>query len=156
MLTNLAAILDLGAQSRLARTPPPGQVKPTFKLPRRPIYPKSTWGVEQTVYTRWISISVARSRPGGPRWPQVAFLERPPGGVDLARKVIEHGLKKTTTGVNATSRGDGVPNVADEEPGACFGGKKIIRLTFRKFRGIHKIQNQSGKRLSRCEHVAIH
>jgi hypothetical protein len=30
LLTKLAAILDLGAQSRLARTPPPGQVKPPF------------------------------------------------------------------------------------------------------------------------------
>lgn len=28
---------------------------------------------------------------------------------------------KMTTGVNATSRSDGVPNVADEEPGVCFG-----------------------------------
>ena len=30
LLTKLAAILDLGVQSRLARTPPPGQVKPPF------------------------------------------------------------------------------------------------------------------------------
>ena len=86
LLTELAAILDLGVQSRLAQTPPPGQVEPPFRLPRRPICPKSTWGVERTVSTRWISISVARSRPGGPRWTQVAFLEHPPGGVQLAKK----------------------------------------------------------------------
>ena len=86
LLMKLAAILDLGAQSRLTRTPPPSQVRPPFQLPRRPICPKSTWGVERTASTRWISISVARSRPGGPRWPQVAFLERPSGGVGLAKK----------------------------------------------------------------------
>jgi hypothetical protein len=86
LLTKLATILDLGVQSRLARTPPPGQVEPPFQLPRRPICPKSTWGVERTASTRWISISVARSRPGGPRWTQVAFLEHPPGGVQLAKK----------------------------------------------------------------------
>src|ERR1700722_9265301 len=65
LLTKLAAILHLGAQSRLTRTPPPGQVGPPFQLPRRPILPKSTWGVERTVSTRWILTSVARSRPGG-------------------------------------------------------------------------------------------
>ena len=86
LLTKLAAILDLEGQSRLARTPPPGQVEPPFQLPRRPICPKSTWGVERTASTRWISISVARSRPGRPRWTQVAFLEHPPGGVHLAKK----------------------------------------------------------------------
>jgi hypothetical protein len=86
LLTKLAAILDWGVQSRLARTSPPGQVAPPFQLPRRPICPKSTWGVERTVSTRWISISVARSRPGRPRWTQVAFLEHPPGGVHLAKK----------------------------------------------------------------------
>jgi len=86
LLTKLAAILDLGAQSRLTRTPPPGQVRPPFYLLRRQICSKSTWGVERTVSTRWISISVARSRPGGPRWTQVAFLEHPPGGVHLAKK----------------------------------------------------------------------
>ena len=86
LLTKLAAILDLGVQSRLARTPPPSQVEPPFQLPRRSIYLKSTWGVERTASTRWISISVARSRPGGPRWTQVAFLEHPTGGVQLAKK----------------------------------------------------------------------
>jgi hypothetical protein len=86
LLTKLAAILDLGTQSQLTRTPPPGQVEPPFRLPRRPICPKSTWGVERTASTRWISISVARSRPGRPRWTQVAFLEHPPGGVHLAKK----------------------------------------------------------------------
>ena len=86
LLTKLAAILDLGTQSQLTRTPPPGQVEPPFWLPRRPICPKSTWGVERTASTRWISISVARSRPGRPRWTQVAFLEHPPGGVHLAKK----------------------------------------------------------------------
>ena len=30
LLTKLAAILDWGVQSRLARTPPPGQVEPPF------------------------------------------------------------------------------------------------------------------------------
>jgi hypothetical protein len=34
-------------------------------------------------------------------------------------------FKKTTTGVIA--RSDGVPNVADEEPGVCFG--KILART---------------------------
>jgi hypothetical protein len=86
LLTKLAAILDWGVQSRLARTPPPGQVEPPFQLPRRPICPKSTWAVERTSSTRWISISVARSRPGGPRWTQVDFLEHPTGGVQLAKK----------------------------------------------------------------------
>ena len=86
LLTKLTAILDLGTQSRLTRTPSPGQVEPPFQLPRRPICPKSTWGVERTASTRWISISVARSRPGRPRWTQVAFLEHPPGGVHLAKK----------------------------------------------------------------------
>jgi hypothetical protein len=86
LLTKLAAILDLGVQSRLARTPPPGQVEPPFQLPRWPICPKSIWGVERTASTRWISISVARSRPGGPRWTQVAFLEHLPGGVQPAKK----------------------------------------------------------------------
>ena len=28
---------------------------------------------------------------------------------------------RSQQGVNATSRSDGVPNVADEEPGICFG-----------------------------------
>ena len=28
---------------------------------------------------------------------------------------------RSQQGVNATSRSDGVPNVADEEPGVCFG-----------------------------------
>ena len=86
LLTKLTAMLDLGAQSRLTRTPPPGQVRPPFYLPRRLIYSKSTWGVERIVSTRWISISVARSRLGGPRWTRVAFSEHPPGGVDLAKK----------------------------------------------------------------------
>ena len=86
LLTKLAAILDLGIQSRLTRTPPPGQVELPFQLLRRPICLKSTWGVERTASTRWISISVARSRAGRPRWTQVAFLEHPPGGVHLAKK----------------------------------------------------------------------
>ena len=42
LLTKLATILDLGTQSRLTRTPSPGQVEPPFQLPRRPICPKST------------------------------------------------------------------------------------------------------------------
>ncbi|XTI84770.1 hypothetical protein V2W45_1370500, partial [Cenococcum geophilum] len=90
LLTNFAAILDLGAQSGLARTPPPGQVKPPFQLPRRPICLNSTWAVERTVSTRWISISVARSRPGRPRWAQVAFLERPPGDKLAAPKTTKN------------------------------------------------------------------
>ena len=45
----------------------------------------------------WISISVARSRPGRPRWTQVAFLEHPPGGVHLAKKSYRTYPKRTTS-----------------------------------------------------------
>ena len=71
LLTKLAAILDLGTQSRLTQTPLLGQVEPPFQLPRRPICRKSTWGVKRTASTRWT---------------QVAFLEYPPSGVHLAKK----------------------------------------------------------------------
>ena len=83
LLTKLAAILDLGAQSRLTRTPLPGQVKLPFQLPGRPICLKSTWGVERTVYTRWTQVA-----PGG-------FFRAPTGGVALAKKV-ERAVKMGT------------------------------------------------------------
>jgi len=84
LLTKLAAILDLGVQSRLARTPLPGQVEPPFQLPRRPICPKSTWHPPGG-YRYWWPVR-DQVGPGGPRWTQVAFLEHPPGGVHLAKK----------------------------------------------------------------------
>ena len=86
LLIKHAAILDLGGQSRLARMPLPSQMKPPFRLLRRLIYLKSTQDVKQTVSTKWILISVARSRPGSSRQPQVAFLESLLSGVDLAKK----------------------------------------------------------------------
>ena len=59
LLIKLAAILDLGAQSRLARTPPPGLVKPPFQLPRRPM-PKIHMGHRTD--------SIDQVDPGGSRW----------------------------------------------------------------------------------------
>jgi hypothetical protein len=53
----------------LTRTPPPGQVRTPFQLLRRPICPKSTWGVERD------SIHQVDIDIGGPfatRWAQVA------------------------------------------------------------------------------------
>ena len=92
LLIDYAAILYSGVQLRLTRMPPPGQVEPPFQLPRRLICLKSTWGVEQTVSTRWILISVARSRPGGPRWLfQRAHLVES----TWSKKVIEHGLSRS-------------------------------------------------------------
>ena len=82
LLIKLAAILDSEVQSRLAQTPPPSQVEPakTVNLP------KIHLGYRTDSIYQVDMISVARSRPGGPRWTQVAFLEHPPSRAQPAKK----------------------------------------------------------------------
>ena len=71
-LTKLVAILDLGTQSRLARTPPPGQVKPPFQLLKTANLPQIHLG-RRTNDMHQVDIDI-----GGPfatRWTKVASLE---------------------------------------------------------------------------------
>jgi hypothetical protein len=90
LLTGLAAVLDLGAQSRLARTPPPGQMKPPFQLLKTANLPKIHLG-RRTNNMHQVDIDI-----GGlfaTRWTKVAlFRAHLLVESTWPKKVIEHAL----------------------------------------------------------------